>query len=155
MQRRGRAKKGACSWPDGAWSLARQGAGNERDNNGEADVAKRHLRAQVDRSQRQHEEAGEPEPEAVDQQNVSEHCRAEYKYVDEDAHVLTRRAHAPWQGLWCAPSGFCDGPEHPILAAEREVLEGEEVYKMVSEFTGVPVEKLKGPGRPTPSAEAI
>jgi len=38
---------------------------------------------------------------------------------------------------------------------EREVLEGEEVYKMVSEFTGVPVEKLKGPGRPTPSAEAI
>jgi cell division protease FtsH len=38
---------------------------------------------------------------------------------------------------------------------EREVLEGEEVYKMVSEYTGVPVEKLKGPGRPTPSAEAM
>ncbi len=38
---------------------------------------------------------------------------------------------------------------------EREVLEGEEVYQMVSEHTGVPVEKLKGPGRPVPSAEAI
>ncbi len=33
---------------------------------------------------------------------------------------------------------------------EREVLEGEEVYRMVSEHTGVPVDKLKGPGRPTP-----
>jgi cell division protease FtsH len=33
---------------------------------------------------------------------------------------------------------------------EREVLEGEEVYRMVSEHTGVPVERLKGPGRPTP-----
>jgi cell division protease FtsH len=38
---------------------------------------------------------------------------------------------------------------------EREVLEGEEVYRMVSEHTGVPVDKLKGPGRPVPSAEVI
>ncbi|MGV8041338.1 MAG: ATP-dependent zinc metalloprotease FtsH [Thermoanaerobaculaceae bacterium] len=38
---------------------------------------------------------------------------------------------------------------------EREVLEGEEVYRMVSEFTGLPVEKLKGPGRPTPSPEVL
>jgi len=38
---------------------------------------------------------------------------------------------------------------------EREVLEGEEVYKMVSDHTGVPIEKLKGPGRPTPSPEVI
>lgn len=37
--------------------------------------------------------------------------------------LLTQRAHAPWQGLWCAPSGFCDGPEHPILTAEREARE--------------------------------
>ena len=33
---------------------------------------------------------------------------------------------------------------------EREVLEGEEVYRMMSEHTGLPVDKLKGPGRPTP-----
>lgn len=38
---------------------------------------------------------------------------------------------------------------------EREVLEGEEVYQLVSEFTGVPVEKLKGPGRPTPAVPAV
>ncbi|BCW92124.1 MAG: ATP-dependent zinc metalloprotease FtsH [Thermoanaerobaculum sp.] len=38
---------------------------------------------------------------------------------------------------------------------EREVLEGEEVYQLVSEFTGVPVEKLKGPGRPTPAVAAV
>ena len=38
---------------------------------------------------------------------------------------------------------------------EREVLEGEEVYRMVSEHTGVPVDKLKGPGHPVPSAEAV
>jgi cell division protease FtsH len=33
---------------------------------------------------------------------------------------------------------------------EREVLEGDEVYQMMSEHTGVPVERLKGPGRPVP-----
>jgi len=38
---------------------------------------------------------------------------------------------------------------------EREVLEGEEVYRMVSEHTGLPIERLKGPGRPVPSTEAI
>jgi len=38
---------------------------------------------------------------------------------------------------------------------EREVLEGEEVYRMVSESTGVPVEELKGPGRPSPSPEVL
>jgi 8-oxo-dGTP diphosphatase len=37
--------------------------------------------------------------------------------------LLTRRAHEPWLGLWCAPSGFCDGPEHPAVTAERETLE--------------------------------
>jgi cell division protease FtsH len=38
---------------------------------------------------------------------------------------------------------------------EREVLEGEEVYAMVSEHIGVPVEKLKGPGRLPPSPESL
>lgn len=44
--------------------------------------------------------------------------------LDHDGRVLLiRRAVAPWRGLWCAPSGFCEGPEHPIHAAEREALE--------------------------------
>ncbi|MEW6335758.1 MAG: ATP-dependent zinc metalloprotease FtsH [Acidobacteriota bacterium] len=38
---------------------------------------------------------------------------------------------------------------------EREVLEGEEVYQMVSDFTGMPVDKLKGPGRPVRAAEVL
>ncbi len=38
---------------------------------------------------------------------------------------------------------------------EREVLEGDEVYAMVSEYTGVPVDKLKGPGRPVPASDAL
>jgi ADP-ribose pyrophosphatase YjhB (NUDIX family) len=37
--------------------------------------------------------------------------------------LLTRRAHEPWRGRWCAPSGFCEGPEHPAATAERETLE--------------------------------
>ena len=36
---------------------------------------------------------------------------------------------------------------------EREVLEGEEVYRMVSDHVGVPVEELKGPGRLTRTPE--
>jgi len=37
--------------------------------------------------------------------------------------LLVRRAHDPWRGCWCAPSGFCNGDEHPIDCAERETLE--------------------------------
>lgn len=43
--------------------------------------------------------------------------------VDEGRLLLTRRALEPWLGLWCAPSGFCDGPEHPVATAERESFE--------------------------------
>lgn len=37
--------------------------------------------------------------------------------------LLLRRAHEPWRGAWCAPSGFCDGAEHPVATAERETSE--------------------------------
>jgi len=43
--------------------------------------------------------------------------------VHDGRLLLTRRALEPWLGRWCAPSGFCDGPEHPIATAERETLE--------------------------------
>jgi ADP-ribose pyrophosphatase YjhB (NUDIX family) len=43
--------------------------------------------------------------------------------VHEGRLLLTRRAHEPWRDRWCAPSGFCDGPEHPAATAERETLE--------------------------------
>jgi len=38
---------------------------------------------------------------------------------------------------------------------EREVLDGEEVYRMVSDHTGIPVDGLKGPGRPTPTGAPV
>ncbi len=43
--------------------------------------------------------------------------------VREGKLLLTQRALEPWHGRWCAPSGFCDGPEHPAAAAERETFE--------------------------------
>ena len=50
--------------------------------------------------------------------------RAGAALVVHDGRVLlTRRGHDPWRGRWCAPSGFCDGPEHPAATAERETLE--------------------------------
>jgi ADP-ribose pyrophosphatase YjhB (NUDIX family) len=37
--------------------------------------------------------------------------------------LLVQRANEPWQGCWDTPGGFCGSDEHPILTAEREVLE--------------------------------
>jgi ADP-ribose pyrophosphatase YjhB (NUDIX family) len=50
--------------------------------------------------------------------------------------LLTRRAIDPWRGLWCAPSGFCDGDEHPIAAAEREALEEAGLHVRVVGYLG-------------------
>ncbi len=54
----------------------------------------------------------------------------------DDRLLLVRRAHPPWHGLWCAPSGFCDGPEHPVDAAEREVREEAGVDARVTAYLG-------------------
>lgn len=43
--------------------------------------------------------------------------------VHEGRLLLTRRALEPWRGRWCAPSGFCEGPEHPAATAVRETFE--------------------------------
>ena len=37
--------------------------------------------------------------------------------------LLVQRANEPWRGYWDTPGGFCGSDEHPILTAEREVLE--------------------------------
>jgi 8-oxo-dGTP diphosphatase len=39
--------------------------------------------------------------------------------------------------MWCAPSGFCDGLEHPIAAAEREVFEETGIRASVTGFLGI------------------
>jgi ADP-ribose pyrophosphatase YjhB (NUDIX family) len=51
--------------------------------------------------------------------------------------LLTRRAHAPWRGLWCAPSGFCDLDEHPTHAAERETYEETGIRVNVTGYIGI------------------
>jgi ADP-ribose pyrophosphatase YjhB (NUDIX family) len=37
--------------------------------------------------------------------------------------LLLRRAMDPYEGFWDVPGGFCDGAEHPMHAAERELTE--------------------------------
>ena len=51
--------------------------------------------------------------------------------------LLTRRAHQPWNGAWCCPGGFVERGEHPIEAAEREVLEETGVRVRVTGYLGV------------------
>lgn len=57
--------------------------------------------------------------------------------VHDGRLLLVRRAHDPWRGLWCAPGGFCDGPEHPATAAERETLEETGLRVRVVGYLGV------------------
>ena len=57
--------------------------------------------------------------------------------VRDGTLLLVRRAHVPWRGAWCAPSGFCDGDEHPIVTAEREILEESGVQARVVGFLGI------------------
>lgn len=39
--------------------------------------------------------------------------------------------------MWCPPSGFCDGDEHPILTAEREIREEAGIDARVIGFLGI------------------
>ncbi len=56
--------------------------------------------------------------------------------VDDGRLLLTRRAHDPRRGRWCAPSGFCDGAEHPAATAERETHEEAGLRVRVTGYLG-------------------
>jgi ADP-ribose pyrophosphatase YjhB (NUDIX family) len=43
--------------------------------------------------------------------------------IEDRRVLLLRRASEPWQGAWDVPGGFCEGDEHPMHAAERELAE--------------------------------
>ncbi|GBC80361.1 ATP-dependent zinc metalloprotease FtsH [bacterium HR09] len=73
--------------------------------------------------------------------------------IDSEIKRLVEEAYRRAQELVQKHRPVLDRIAEALL--EREVLEGEEVYQLVSEFTGVPVEKLKGPGRPTPAVAAV
>ena len=51
--------------------------------------------------------------------------------------LLTRRAHAPWRGLWCAPGGFCGHDEDPRETVVRETLEETGARVRVGEILGI------------------
>jgi len=51
--------------------------------------------------------------------------------------LLTRRAHDPWRGAWCAPGGFCGHDEDPRDAAAREALEETGVRIRVADLLGI------------------
>jgi ADP-ribose pyrophosphatase YjhB (NUDIX family) len=61
--------------------------------------------------------------------------------VEDDCVLLIRRARAPWRGAWSAPGGFCEGDEHPALAAEREVLEESGVQARVTSLLGIWIDR--------------
>jgi ADP-ribose pyrophosphatase YjhB (NUDIX family) len=67
--------------------------------------------------------------------------------VHDSRLLLTRRAIDPWRGMWCAPSGFCDGDEHPIACAEREALEEAAVRVRVVGYLGHWIDEYL-PGEP-------
>ena len=57
--------------------------------------------------------------------------------LDGDRVLLTRRAHEPWAGRWCAPGGFCELGEHPLETVERETLEETGLAVDVTGYLGV------------------
>lgn len=57
--------------------------------------------------------------------------------LDGERILLTRRAHEPWEGWWCAPGGFCELGEHPIETVEREVREETGIEVAVTGYLGV------------------
>jgi len=68
--------------------------------------------------------------------------------IDSEIKQLVEGAYARAEEILTEHRPVLDRVAEALL--EREVLEGEEVYRMMSEHTGVPVERLKGPGRPSP-----
>jgi ADP-ribose pyrophosphatase YjhB (NUDIX family) len=61
--------------------------------------------------------------------------------------LLTQRAIEPWLGCWCAPSGFCDGDEHPAVCAEREALEEAGIRVRIVGYLGHWIDEYTPAGR--------
>jgi 8-oxo-dGTP diphosphatase len=53
-----------------------------------------------------------------------------------DRLLLVRRGREPWGGCWDIPGGFCDGFEHPVDTARREVREESGVDCEIGAYLG-------------------
>jgi 8-oxo-dGTP diphosphatase len=59
--------------------------------------------------------------------------------------LLVRRANEPWLGTWGPPGGFCEPWEHPIDAAQREVLEETGLAVRCAAMLGIWLGAYRGP----------
>ncbi|NCO69461.1 MAG: cell division protein FtsH, partial [Acidobacteria bacterium] len=66
--------------------------------------------------------------------------------IDKQTRQLVGAAHARAHTILTGHRPVLDRIAEALL--EREVLDGEEVNRIVADFTGGPIEKLKGPQRP-------
>lgn len=71
--------------------------------------------------------------------------------IDNEIKAFVNAAYARTEKILMDHRPVLDRIAEALL--EHEVLEGEEVYRMLSEHTGLPVEKLKGPGKPVAVSE--
>jgi 8-oxo-dGTP diphosphatase len=74
--------------------------------------------------------------------------------VREGRILLTRRAHAPWRGLWCSPGGFCELGEHPAETVVREAREEVGLEVEVEDYLGTWVD-VYSDDADDPDAEVI
>jgi ADP-ribose pyrophosphatase YjhB (NUDIX family) len=74
--------------------------------------------------------------------------------VDEGRVLLTRRAHAPWYGMWCSPGGFCEAGEHPVETTVRETREETGLDVEVGDYLGTWVDVYADDAE-DPDAEVI
>lgn len=81
-------------------------------------------------------------------------CATALAIDDRNRVLLVRRALDPWRGGWCAPGGFCEPGEHPIAAAEREVLEESGFRVRVTGYLGVWLD-VYADDRDDPEAQTI
>jgi cell division protease FtsH len=73
--------------------------------------------------------------------------------IDQEIKRLVAGSYQKAHDLVLANRSALDRIARELL--EHEVLEGEDVYRIVSEEVGVPIDRLKGPGRPSPSPDVI
>ncbi len=73
--------------------------------------------------------------------------------IDNEIKLLVESSYRRAEELLTSHRPVLDRIATALL--EREVLEGDEVYAMVSEHTGVPIPQLKGPGRPQSSGNTV
>ncbi|HET8977820.1 MAG TPA: NUDIX domain-containing protein [Solirubrobacteraceae bacterium] len=59
--------------------------------------------------------------------------------------LLLRRANEPYRAMWDTPGGFCNGDEHPMHAAERELAEEAGIEGRATAYVGTWLDRYGEP----------